>query len=65
MAGLWQEDGLVFPSTVGSPMNPDNLVHRSSKPLLGRAGLREVRSHDLRHTFGYLMLEAGKHLKVV
>jgi len=46
-------------------MNPDNLVHRSSKPLLGRAGLREVRSHDLRHTFGYLMLEAGKHLKVV
>jgi integrase len=62
---LWQENGLVFPSTVGTPMNPDNLVHRSFKPLLRRAELREIRFHDLRHTFGYLMLEAGKHPKVV
>jgi integrase len=43
---------VVFPSTVGTPTNPDNLVHRSFKPLLRRAGLKELRFHDLRHTFG-------------
>ena len=41
------------------------LGHRSFKPLLRRAGLREIRFHDLRHTFGYLMLEAGEHPKGV
>lgn len=35
----WQDHGLVFPSQVGTPMNPDNFVKRSYKPLLERAGL--------------------------
>jgi integrase len=65
LGNVWKENGLVFPSTVGTPMNPDNLVYRSFKPLLRRAGLKEIRFHDLRHTFGYLMLEAGEHPKVV
>jgi len=63
--GLWQEKGLIFPSTVGTPMNPDNLVYRSFKPLLRRAGLRDIRFHDLRHTFATLMLSNGEHPKIV
>ena len=60
LGNVWKENGLVFPSTVGTPMNPDNLVYRSFKPLLRRAGLKEMRFHDLRHTFATLMLEQGR-----
>lgn len=65
LGDVWKDNGLVFPSTVGTPMNPDNLVYRSFKPLLRRAGLKEIRFHDLRHTFGHLMIEAGEHPKIV
>ena len=46
-------------------MNPDNLVYRSFKPILKRAGLKEMRFHDLRHSFATLMLEQGENPKVV
>jgi integrase len=46
-------------------MNPDNLVYRSFKPLLRRAGLKGIRFHDLRHTFATLMVEQGENPKVV
>ena len=45
----WRDHGLVFASTVGTPMIPRNLV-RSFKALLERAGLPDVRFHDLRHS---------------
>jgi hypothetical protein len=51
----WQDYGLVFCSSVGTPMNPDNFVKRSYKPLLKRAGLPQLCFHDLRHTFASLM----------
>lgn len=38
LGALWQEHGLVFPSMVGTPLNPENLVKRSFKPLLERMG---------------------------
>jgi integrase len=38
----WRDHGLVICSTVGTPMNPDNLVRRSYKPLLERAGLLQI-----------------------
>ncbi len=37
--GSWRDHGLVFPSQVGTPMNPDDFIKRSYKPLLKRAGL--------------------------
>src|SRR5215212_4977415 len=37
-AGLWVDHGLVFPSTVGTPLSHRNVV-RSFKALLKRAGL--------------------------
>ncbi len=62
---LWQEHGLVFPSMVGTPLNPENLVKRSFKPLLERVGLPPIRFHDLRHTCATLLLSKGVNPKIV
>jgi integrase len=64
VAGLWQNHGLVFPTQVGTAMSRHNLVARSFKPLLKRAGLPEIRFHDLRHTCATLMLAVGANPKV-
>jgi integrase len=61
----YRDQGLVFPSQVGTPMNAQNLTARSFKPLLKRAKLPNIRFHDLRHTFATLMLQNGEHPKVV
>ena len=56
---------MVFPSSIGTPFNPSNLLYRSFKPLLKRAGLPMIRFHDLRHTFATLMFSNGEHPKIV
>ncbi len=63
-AGLWDEQGLVFPSEVGTPRLGGNL-HRSFKAALGRAGLPEIRFHDMRHTCATLLLRQGVNPKYV
>jgi integrase len=63
-AGLWRDNGLVFPSTTGTPLGARNLV-RSYKLRLERAGLPPIRFHDLRHTCATILLRAGKHPKYV
>jgi integrase len=65
LARLWQDYGLVFATTTGTPLNPSNLVSRSFKPLLKRAGLPVIRFHDLRHTCATLLLSRGVHPKLV
>jgi integrase len=65
LGDLYSDQGLVFPSQVGTPMNAKNLSARSFKPLLARAELPNIRFHDLRHTFATLMLQNGEHPKVV
>jgi integrase len=52
-------DDLVFPSPDGTILDPDNLYHRYFQPVLTKAGLRKIRLHDLRHTFGSLLLQNG------
>ena len=52
-------DELVFPSPEGSVLDPDNLYDRYFLPVLERAGLRRIRFHDLRHTFGSLLIQSG------
>jgi integrase len=44
---LWKDYGLVFATEVGTPINRHNLNARSFKPLLKRAGLPDIRFHDL------------------
>jgi integrase len=64
-AGLYKDNSLIFASEVGTPLNPENLVKRSFKPLLKRVGLPEIRFHDLRHTCATLLLGRGVHPKFV
>ena len=40
-------------------------MRRSFKPLLKRAGLLDIRFHDLRHTCATILLAKGKHPKYV
>ena len=61
----WEEQGLVFPNTVGRPLDPHNLRERSFFPLLDRAGLPPIRFHDLRHSCATLLLGEGVHPKIV
>ena len=65
LGDLYRDQGLVFPSQVGTPMSAKNLTACSFKRVLTRAGLRDIRFHDLRHTFATLMLQNGEHPKIV
>ena len=61
----WQDNGLVFASSKGTPLDAQNIVNRYFKPLLRRSGLPEIRWHDLRHTCATLLLGRGVHPKMV
>lgn len=56
---------LVFPSQTGTPMEMSNFYARVFKPLLKNAGLRPIRFHDPRHTFGSSLIQAGASLAYV
>ena len=61
----WDDQGLIFPNQIGRPTDRQNLVRRSFKRLLAKAGLPDIRFHDLRHTSATLLLAQGVHPKVV
>jgi len=58
-------DELVFRSPEGTILDPDNLYHRLFLPVLAKAGIRKIRLHDLRHTFGSLVLQNGASIVYV
>ena len=58
-------DDLVFPSQVGTVIKPDNIAPRYMEPALEKAGLRRFRFHDMRHTFGSLLIQDGASLTYV
>ena len=60
----WIENDLIFPSVIGTPLDPSNLYH-IFKELLKKAQLPPIRFHDLRHTAATLMLLQGTHPKIV
>ncbi len=61
----WRDEGLVFPSAVGTPMSGASLYSRCFRALVRRAGLPPVRFHDLRHTCATILVQAGMHPKYV
>jgi integrase len=63
--GVWNEWALVFCTRRGTPIGRDNLHDKHWKPLLGKAGLPDIRFHDLRHTCATLLLTKGMHPKIV
>ena len=65
MGTLWEDQGLVFPSTTGRPLSRDAVYRRSFAPLLKRAGVPRITLHDLRHTCATLLLGQGMNLKYV
>lgn len=66
LAGLWQEQDLVFPNETGTLLLPSNLRNRSFKRIKDRAGVpARLRFHDLRHTCATLLLREGVNVKVV
>lgn len=62
---LWEDSGLTFPNETGKPMDAGNLLYRSFKPLLAKAGLPKIRFHDLRHSAATLLMSKGIHPKIV
>ena len=58
-------DELVFPSPDGCILDRDNLYHRCFLPVLAKAGIRKIRLHDLRHTFGSLLIQTGASIVYV
>ncbi len=61
---FWQEYDYVFCTLTGKHLNPNHVVEEFKK-ILTRAGLPDIRFHDLRHSAATLLLSLGIHPKVV
>jgi integrase len=57
-APRWRASGMVFTSTIGTPLAPETLSQHF-KATQEAAGLPIIRFHDLRHTCATLMLKRG------
>jgi integrase len=60
----WQEHGLVFTTSIGTPLDARNVVRHFHR-LLAKAGLPRMPFHVLRHTAASLLLAQGLDLRVV
>jgi integrase len=65
VGSLWRENGLIFASEVGEPLDRRDLTTHRFKPLLKRSGLPKIRFHDLRHTCATLLLSKNVNPKIV
>ncbi len=61
----YQDHGLVFAVSNGSPLDWNVVVRRHFKAIAKRAGLPGIRPYDLRHTCATLLLGSGENVKVV
>ncbi len=62
---LWQYNGYVFCSPTGTYLSPGYNALVQLKILLEKAGLPNIRFHDLRHSAATMLLTMGVHPKVV
>jgi integrase len=62
---LWQDCGVVFTTRRGTPIEPKTITEKYLRPVTQRAGLPDIRTHDLRHTFATLSLTSGTPVSVV
>ncbi|MFX4261307.1 tyrosine-type recombinase/integrase [Pelotomaculum propionicicum] len=65
MGDEYQHNGLVFCSTIGTPLNAENVVKRHFYPLVKKAEIKWITFHGLRHCYATLALAADASLKVV
>ena len=62
---LWNEQGWIFCNAVGNPIEVTNMIKRSFRPLLVKAGVPQITFHCLRHSTASLLLSLGIHPKIV
>ncbi|PYT19846.1 MAG: hypothetical protein DMG57_44095 [Acidobacteria bacterium] len=60
----WQENGLVFPSHAGTPLEERNVLRRF-QVICEANGLPKLRLYDLRHTHASLLIHEGVHPKKI
>jgi integrase len=60
----WQENGLLFPSQVGTPLEERNVLRRF-QAICALNGLPKLRLYDLRHTHASLLIQEGVHRKKI
>jgi integrase len=61
----WKENGLVFATTIGTPLEPRSAV-TDFKRILEKAELpQSIRFHDLRHSAASLLLAQGVQLRAI
>ena len=65
VGSAWQDHDYVFCTSVGTHLNPTRDILDQLKLLLEKAGLPDIRFHDLRHSAATLLLSVGVHPKVV
>jgi integrase len=63
--GYWQEHDYVFCTPIGTYLNPTRDMLDQLKVFLKKAGLPDIRFHDLRHSAATLLFSLGVHPKVV
>jgi integrase len=62
---LWRDqDGLVFTTPLGTPIDPDNFRHRLGH-LMECAGVGKWTTHELRHSTGSLLYAMGLDMRVI
>lgn len=64
LGAAWTETGYIFTSSVGTPIDPRNLL-REFKSICADAGLGNWHVHELRHSAASLMLAMGVPIQVV
>lgn len=62
---FWQNNDYVFCKPLGEHLTPGYDVLVQLKLLLQKAGLPEIRFHDLRHSTATMLLSKGVHPKIV
>ncbi len=61
----WVDGDFVFAGDHGQPLDPDGALRDAFKAILGKAGLPDIRLHDLRHSAASLLLALNIHPRVV
>lgn len=60
--GTYLDEGYVFTTDFGTPLDPRNF-NRALHRMLSRAGIRDVNVHALRHSYATRLLELGENPK--
>jgi len=61
---VFRENGLIFTDPVGNRVTPQAL-YRAFKLVVTELGMKDVRFHDLRHSYAVISLKSGDDVKTV